>query len=270
MDLTYAAEWLGPGGGALRAMAAGSHPFAATLKAAKRPMLIIGRGALARDDGTAVLAAAWRIAADCNMLQADWHGFNLLHQFGGQVAPLDLGFVGGQVNGLKVLWLLGAEPKHLPPDAFVIFQGHHGEAAAARADVILPGAAYTEKDALWTNTEGRIQEGRLAVYPPGEAREDWKIIRAMSAVLGKPLSYDSQDAVRARLVLANPVFGTAGFTAHGCADTRGPNGDPDRVTDSPFLLPAESYWSADPISRASTTMAECAAVYDTRRALAAE
>jgi NADH-quinone oxidoreductase subunit G len=92
----------------------------------------------------------------------------------------------------------------------------------------------------------------------------------MSAVLGKPLSYDSQDAVRARLVLANPVFGTAGFTAHGCADTRGPNGDPDRVTDSPFLLPAESYWSADPISRASTTMAECAAVYDTRRALAAE
>jgi NADH-quinone oxidoreductase subunit G len=270
IDLTYPTEWIGSGGAALRAVATGDHPFAARLRAARRPMLIIGRGALARDDGAAVLAAAWRIAAECNMLQTDWHGFNMLHQFGGQVAPLDLGFVGGRIDGLKVLWSLGAEPRHLPLDAFVIFQGHHGEAAAARADVILPGAAYTEKDALWTNTEGRIQEGRLAVYPPGEAREDWKIIRAISEILGKPLSYDSQDAVRARLVHANPVFGTVGFASHGCTDTRGPNGDPGMVTDAPFALPFASYWLTDPISRASATMAECAAVYDTRRSLAAE
>jgi NADH-quinone oxidoreductase subunit G len=270
VDLTYAAQWLGAAGDTLRALAAGTHPFAATLKAAKRPMLILGRGALVRPDGAAVLAAAWRIAVDCNMLQPDWHGFNVLHQFGGQVAPLDLGFTGGLSAGLKALWLLGAEPKQLPLDAFVIFQGHHGEAAAQRADVILPGAAYTEKDALWTNTEGRIQEGRLAVYPPGEAREDWKIIRAASEMMGKRLPYDSLEAVRARLVEVNPIFGSAGFAAHGCSDLSGPMGDPAAVEDAPFVLPIANYWLADPISRASETMAECATVYGGQRALAAE
>ena len=271
LDLTYAHEHLGEGGAALRALAEGAHPFNAVLKAAKKPMLILGRGALTRDDGAAVLAAAWQIAAACNMLQPDWHGFNLLHTAGGQVAPLDLGFTGGLAEDLKVLWLLGAEPKTIPEGAFVIFQGHHGEAAAARADVILPGAAYPEKDALWTNTEGRIQAGRLAVHPPGEAREDWKIIRAASEFLDRRLPYNSLEQVRARLVEAHPVFGTAGFAPHGCADLAGPAGDPAAVSDAAFVLPIDSYWLADPISRASPTMAECADVYGTPKpALAAE
>src|SRR4029079_13557833 len=137
---------------------------------------------------------------------------------------------------VQALWLLGAEvdPAAIPSGAFVIYQGHHGEAAAGRAGVILPGADYTEKDATWVNTEGRVQRGRLAVYPPGEAREDWKIIRAASEVLGKRLPYDSLDAVRERLAAVNPVFAGAGFVAHGCTHMAGPAGDASAVTDVAF------------------------------------
>ena len=279
LNLTYSHDWLGEGGTTLRALAQGRHRFNEVLQKAERPMLILGRGALRRPDGAAVLAAAWQIAAQNNMLRPDWHGFNLLHLFGGQVAPLDLGFVsptGGErlAPGIEVLWLLGAEPEpaRIPEGAFVIFQGHHGEAAAARADVILPGAAYTEKDATWVNTEGRVQRGWLAVYPPGEAREDWKIIRAASEVLGHRLPYDSLDAVRARLAQANPVFGAVGRLARrGCTDLAGPAGDAAAVADAPFMLPITNYWQADPISRASDTMAECARTYLTPApALAAE
>ncbi|NOG71166.1 NADH-quinone oxidoreductase subunit NuoG [Roseicella sp. DB1501] len=268
LDLTYAQDWLGEGGRTLRILAEGGHRFNEVLRAAKRPMLILGRGALTRPDGAAILAAAWKIAAENNMLQADWHGFNLLHQFGGQVAALDLGFVppadGAAVSpATEALWLLGAEvdPAAIPAGAFVIYQGHHGEAVAARADVILPGAAYTEKDATWVNTEGRVQHGRLAVYPPGEAREDWKIIRAASELLGKRLPYDSLDAVRARLAEANPVFAGRGFAAHGCTDMTGPTGDVGALTEAGFAPAATNYWQAEPISRASDTMAECARVY---------
>jgi NADH-quinone oxidoreductase subunit G len=270
LDLTYGHDWLGEGGMTLRALAAGSHRFNAVLRAAKRPMLILGRGALARQDGTAVLAAAWKIAAENNMLQADWHGFNLLHLFGGEVAALDLGFTSGSPLALEVLWLLGAEPTRIPDGAFVIYQGHHGEAAAGRADVILPGAAYTEKDATWVNTEGRVQLGRLTVYPPGEAREDWKILRAASEALGQQLPYDTLNGVRARLAAVNPVFAGAGFMPHGCAEPSGPAGDPAAVADAAFTPAMTNYWQADPISRASPTMAECARVYGAPAALAAE
>jgi NADH-quinone oxidoreductase subunit G len=137
--------------------------------------------------------------------------------------------------------------------------------------VILPGAAYTEKDATWVNTEGRVQRGRLAVYPPGEAREDWKILRAASEALGKRLPYDSLEAVRARLAAVNPVFAADGFAPHGCADLAGPSGDPAAVADAAFVPALASYWQADPVSRASATMAECARVYGAPTpALAAE
>jgi NADH-quinone oxidoreductase subunit G len=261
LDLTYGHDWLGEGGATLRALAGGSHRFNEVLRAAKRPMLILGRGALSREDGAAVLAAAWQIAAQNNMLQADWHGFNLLHQFGGQVAPLDLGYTTGVRADVEGLWLLGAELASVPDGTFVVYQGHHGEAGAARADVILPGAAYTEKDATWVNTEGRVQRGRLAVFPPGEAREDWKIIRAASEVLGARLPYDSLDGVRARLAEVNPVFAGRGFEPHGCTDTTGPAGDPTAVLDAGFVSPVANYWQADVISRASATMAECARTY---------
>jgi NADH-quinone oxidoreductase subunit G len=268
LNLTYGYDWLGEGPAVLRAILDGSHRFCEALRKAERPMLILGRGALIRPDGAAVLAAAWRVAAQNGMLRPDWHGFNLLHLFGGQVAPLELGFVSPPdlppPGPPRVLWLLGADGfdvSRIPADTFVIYQGHHGEAAAGRADVILPGAAYTEKEATWVNTEGRAQRGRLAVYPPGEAREDWKIIRAASEVLGARLPYDSLSAVRARLAEASPVFARVDHVERrGCEDQAGPAGDPAAMSDAPFVLPISNYWQADVISRASEIMAECARV----------
>ncbi|MBR0672386.1 NADH-quinone oxidoreductase subunit NuoG [Neoroseomonas soli] len=278
VDLTYPVQHLGDSPAAL----AGSA-FLETLKAAQKPMLILGRGALQRPDGAAVLAAAWKIAAETGMLKPDWHGFNLLHHFGGQVGALELGFVPGTngkglnamlTGGVDALWLLNADgfdPARIPAGTFVVYQGHHGDEMAARADVILPGAAYTEKDATWVNTEGRAQRGRLAIFPPGEAREDWRIIRAYSEGVGKALPYDDANAIRARLAQASPVFARVGEVARGgCANPTGPAGDAAALNNVPFALPIAVYHQADVISRASEVMAQCAAIYGPQQALAAE
>lgn len=275
LDLTYPATHLGDGPAAMGA-------FAETLKAAQKPMIILGRGALQRPDGAAVLAAAWKLAADVGALTPDWHGFNLLHLFGGQVGALELGFLPGQGGkalaamlggGVDALWLLNADgfdPARIPTGTFVVYQGHHGDAMAARADVILPGAAYTEKDATWVNTEGRAQRGRLAIHPPGEAKEDWRIIRAFSEGVGKTLPYNDTAAIRARLAEASPVFARIGEVARGgCADVAGPPAT-SAPTDAPFVLPIPVYHQADVVSRASDTMAKCAEVYGPQPALAAE
>jgi NADH-quinone oxidoreductase subunit G len=262
LDLTYPVTQLGTS----PAEIAGAPKF---LEGAQRPMVIVSRAALARADGAGVLAAAWELAKSAGALREDWHGFNVLHQFGGQVAALDLGFVQGLdmeailSGGVDALWLLGADgfdAARIPSNAFVIYQGHHGEAAAARADVILPGAAYTEKDGTYVNTEGRVQRGRLAVMPPGEAREDWKIIRAASQFLGHTLPYDTIEALRAEMAAVHPVFARLDQgPLPGCTDDTGP--PPAPVTSTPFAAPVANYWQVEPITRASATMAECAATY---------
>ena len=143
-------------------------------------------------------------------------------------------------------------------NTFVIYQGHHGDAGAARADVILPGATYTEKYGTYVNTEGRVQRGFLAVYPPGEAREDWKILRAFSETVGHKLPYDTIEALRARLEQVNPAFGRVGFLPRfGCTDQSGPSGDPAALSETPFEPAITNYYQTDPISRASPTMAAC-------------
>jgi NADH-quinone oxidoreductase subunit G len=140
----------------------------------------------------------------------------------------------------------------------VIYQGHHGDAGARRADVILPGAAYTEKPGTYVNTEGRVQRGFLSVYPPGEAREDWKIIRALSDLVGHCLPYDTIEALREHLEQVNPVFGRVGFLPRfGGTDQSGPPGDPAALGDAPFAPCIVNYYQTDPISRASPTMAAC-------------
>ncbi|MCC7428278.1 MAG: NADH-quinone oxidoreductase subunit G [Alphaproteobacteria bacterium] len=276
-ELTYGYEHLGTSPQALADLLAGRHPFAATLKAAKKPMVIVGQGALARPDGAAVLAAAWALAREANALRPDWHGFNMLHMAAARVAGLDLGFLpgaggrdtagilaGAQDGTIEAVWLLGADeidPATLGR-AFVIYQGHHGDRLAPRADVILPGAAYTEKNGTYTSTEGRVQQGQIAVFPPGEAREDWAILRAASAMLDRPLPYDDIAALRARLVAANPVFGRIGLARNGgCADPAGPAGDPARMGSAPFASPVRDFYRTDPISRSSRTMAELSALF---------
>jgi NADH-quinone oxidoreductase subunit G len=270
-ELTYAAEHLGTGAAALSAL---PGDFASKLRDAKRPMVIVGQGALAGANGAAVLAAAWRIAAEAGALSAEWHGFNVLHTAAARVGALDIGFVPGPGGknlagmlggGVDVLWLLGADEfdtARIGADTFVIYQGHHGDRGAARADVILPGAAYTEKHGTYVNTEGRAQRGYPAVAPPGEAREDWAILRAFSAVIGHTLPYDTLEALRDRLAQAHPAFAQIGHLPRGtCTDTAGPSGNGAALGDAPFAHRIANYYQTDPISRASPTMADCTATY---------
>ncbi|HUN69430.1 MAG TPA: NADH-quinone oxidoreductase subunit NuoG, partial [Burkholderiales bacterium] len=267
-DLTYRVQHLGEGPATLAALGS----FGDVLRAAKKPMIVLGQGALARPDGAAVLAAAWRLAAEVGALLSEWHGFNVLHTAAGRVGALDLGFLPGQggkamdamlAGGVDLLWLLGADEfdtDAIHAGCFVVYQGHHGDRGAARADVILPGAAYTEKSGTYVNTEGRVQRGFAATHPPGEAREDWKILRAFSEILGRPLPYDDLAALRARLEQASPVFGRVGFLPRfGAGDQSGPAGDPQALSDAPFVPVVPDYHRTDPISRASPTMAACSA-----------
>jgi NADH-quinone oxidoreductase subunit G len=282
-ELTYGFDRIGDGPETIAALLGGGQAFSDVLKAAKQPMLILGQGALARPDGADVLAACWQLAAATGMLRPEWHGFNVLHTAASRVGALDLGFLPGPGGkplgqmldgGVDVLWLLGADEfdsDAIGRDTFVVYQGSHGDRGAARADVILPGAAYTEKNGTYVNTEGRVQRGELAVYPPGEAREDWKILRAFSAYAGRTLPYDDIAALRARLEQVNPVFARTDILPRfGCADTTGPTGDPARMGTAAFAPWIDNYYQTDPISRASPTMAECTRVHAPASAQAAE
>ena len=269
-DLTYKVTHLGSEPSLINALHDGSHPFGETLRNARKPLIILGQGALARPDGSAVLAAAWRLAASVGALLPDWHGFDVLHTAAARVGGLDLAFVPGPNGknvaqmldgGVDVLWLLGADEfdtARIGTNTFVVYQGHHGDAGAHRADVILPGAAYTEKSGTYVNTEGRVQRGFMAVYPPGDAREDWTIIRAFSQIAGKTLPYDTIDALRKRLEQVNLVFGRIGFLPRfGCSDLSGPSGDPAALSDAPLAPRIDNYYQTDPISRSSPTMDAC-------------
>ena len=268
-DLTYACDHLGGGPDILDLLASGRHPFAKVLESAVRPMLILGQGSLARDDGLAVLDLARNLAEKTGMVGDGWNGFNVLHTAAARVGGMDLRFLPGKDGAdtggildaasggrMDVVYLLGADEidmDRLGP-AFVVYQGHHGDAGAHRADVILPGAAYTEKGATYVNTEGRVQVGRQAVHPPGEAREDWRIIRALSEVLGKKLPFDTVDQVRSRMKDTNPCFANSDGLKPANWGAFGAKG---RISSDPFRSPVSNFYMTDPISRASVTMAEC-------------
>ena len=276
VDLSYRTTYLGAGAQTVREVADGNHAFADVLRNAKNPMIIVGMGALARDDGAGVLALARRVGETYGMVRdatddaPAWNGFNVLHTAAARVGGLDLGFLpgkggrdvagildGAETGAIEVVWLQAADEIDTArlSNAFVIYQGHHGDRGASVADVILPGAAYTEKTATYVNTEGRVQLARFASFPVGDAREDWTILRALSARLGKTLPYDSLADVRRGLVAANPVFADVDLQAAG---DWGAFGD-DTVTldDAPMTSPVGNFYHVDPITRASATMAKC-------------
>ena len=219
--LTYKYQHLGVGGEALLQLAEGLHAFYEVLQKAERPMLILGAGMLTRPDSDAILATARKICIDTGMIIDDWNGFNVLHTAASRVGGLMLNCVPGE-NGkstadiivganngqVEVVYLLGADELSMDSlgGAFVIYQGHHGDVGAHRADIVLPGAAYTEKNAIYVNTEGRVQLAERAVFPPGDAKDDWAILRALSAELGNPFDYDDHESQDNNYNLAIPSF----------------------------------------------------------------
>ncbi|MFM9941938.1 MAG: NADH-quinone oxidoreductase subunit NuoG [Hyphomicrobiaceae bacterium] len=272
-DLTYTADHVGVGPTSLKEIADGRHAFAEVLKQSKRPLIIIGAAAVARADGAAVLALAARIASTAMTgKEAGWNAFNILHTAASRVAGLDLSFVpprGGQdlaamlKHGLEVVYLLGADEidmRHIG-SAYVIYQGSHGDAGAHRADVILPGAAYTEKSATYVNLEGRAQMTAKAAFPPGDAKEDWTILRALSARLGHQLPYDTLAGLRAEMYKVAPSL--ARLDSVTPADVGGLETLVKRdaaISAEPFKAAIADFYMTNPIARASAVMGELAAL----------
>jgi len=282
-ELTYEYDYLGAGSKTLSGLAKSKSDFVTAFKNAERPAIIIGQGALTRADGAAVLKAAAAVAKSFKVVRDGWNGWNVLHTAAARVAGLDMGFVPGEggltagqmlkPGALDVLFLLGADECETgASDAFKIYLGTHGDAGAHKADVILPGADYTEKNGLYVNTEGRVQMGERAVFPKGEAKEDWSILRALSEILGHKLPYDSLDQLRARLFADHPTFGQIDF-APGSIPTVfevAALGGDGELSDAPFESSVKAFHLTNPIARASVTMAECAAVVSGAAKIAAE
>ena len=236
----------------------------------KRPMFIIGPGAYARPDGAAIMAIAAKAAAALGVVRDDWNGFAVLHSAAARVGGLDLGFVPGKggldaarIAGgdLDVVYNLGADEIDIKAGPFVIYQGSHGDRGAHRADVILPGAAYTEKSATYVNTEGRVQVTEKAAFAPGDAREDWAILRALSGHVGKTLAYDSLTALRAAMYRAVPGFAQIGsHTVPPIDSVTGLARRTGAATARPLVSPVGDFYLTNPIARASAVMAELSAI----------
>jgi NADH-quinone oxidoreductase subunit G len=272
-DLTYAYDYLGAGPDTLAALAAGRHTFAEMFKNVERPLVVVG--------APVISALSAQAALELGAIKDGWNGYSVLHTAASRAGALDIGFVPGQggksavemakAGALDVVFLLGADEIDVAPGAFVVYIGTHGDRGAHRADVILPGAAYTEKSGLYVNTEGRVQMAARAAFPPGDAREDWAVLRALSDVLGQKLPYDSLSALRAALFAAHPHLARVDQIAPGDpADieklaARG--GTPDKA---PFASPITDFYLTNPIARASAIMAECSKLARGERVLAAE
>ncbi len=275
-DLTYEYEHLDDSAAVLGNLGA----FANVLGKAEKPMIIVGQGALTRVDGAAILA---KCAAQAKARDG-WNGLNILHTDPGMIAGLDMGFVPGE-GGKDVAGILdGAESGEIDfvyllnadgidtsklKNAFVVYQGHHGDAGAHAANVILPGATYTEKSALWVNTEGRVQRGQRAAFPPGEAKEDWAILRALSEVLGHKLPFDTLDGLRKDLFKAHPTFASINVAPGAANASHDGVGAAGNIADTGIALPVSDYYLTNVIARASKTMAECSQTFNAQRTAAA-
>jgi NADH-quinone oxidoreductase subunit G len=280
-DLTYAYDYLGAGTDSLGDLAAGKHSFAEVLKAAKNPIVLVGAGAAACHDGAAVLALAAKLALEFGAIKDGWNGFGVLHSAASTVGALDIGFAPGAgglsaaqmttFGTLDVLFSLGADEIKVPDGTFVVYIGTHGDRGAHRADVILPGAAYTEKSGIYVNTEGRVQIANRAAFPPGDAREDWAIVRALSDVLGKKLPYDSLSALRQAIFKATPhLMRVDQIEAGRTADIDALAGKGGSVEKTPFKSSVEDFYLTNPIARASAVMAECSRLASGQMLTAAE
>ncbi|HEY0115524.1 MAG TPA: NADH-quinone oxidoreductase subunit NuoG [Allosphingosinicella sp.] len=259
VDLTYPVTWLGDD-----LSLVGNLPgaVAEALRGAARPAVIVGGAALKVPGGQAATLA---LGATFNLVRDGWNGFNLLHTVAARTGGLMLGFAqpGGMAalarHAPKLLFLLGADEADLAPFAgsFKVYIGHHGDRGAAAADVILPGAAYSEKHGIYVNLEGRVQFSEKAVDPPGDAREDWSILRALSDALGKPLPFDDFHQLRDRLFADDPRFAQPGLVSF---DWSPPALEAVAIPEGTGLTyPIQDFYLTNPIARASPTLQRCSA-----------
>ncbi|KAI8320113.1 NADH-quinone oxidoreductase [Martensiomyces pterosporus] len=277
VDLTYDYHHIGESPASIEDLAQGKSDFAKTLREAKRPMVIVGGAVGELGNGADILAAVARLADTVpGLVTEEWNGLSVLQYAASRTAAYDIGFVpNGQSSqeAGKFIYLLGADevnPADIPQDAFVVYQGHHGDAGAHLADVILPAAAYTEKTATYVNTEGRAQVTRQAVGVPGAAREDWKIVRALSEVAGLTLPYDDIATLRARMADICPSLvhvsereATSKAIAElGIKQLREFGG---KSLDGSFVKVIEDYYMTDAISRASRTMARSSSAFSKKQ-----
>ena len=280
-DLTYPVDYLGAGVDTLSDLASGKHSFADVLKKAQNPIVLVGVSATSRADGAAILAQAAKLAVDIGAVKDGWNGFGVLHGTASGVGALDIGFVPGEggltaaqmiaPNGVDVLFSLGADEVTVADGAFVVYIGTHGDRGAHRADVILPGAAYTEKSGLYVNTEGRAQMTNRAGFPPGEAREEWAILRALSDTLGHKLPFDTLAALRQLVFKAAPhLMRLDQVEAADAAAVRTLAGRGGKADAAPFKAAYASYYLTNPIARASAVMAECSRLASGQMLTAAE
>jgi NADH-quinone oxidoreductase subunit G len=264
-DLTYDYIYLGAGPESLARLA--EQPVTDL----KNQIWLVGQGALMRGDGRAVLSLAAKAACAAGAVRQDWNGFGILHRAAARPGALDIGFVPGSgglpaaamvaQGALDVLFLLGTDEIEVEPGAFVVYIGTHGDRGAHRADVILPGAAYPEKSGIYVNTEGRVQMAARASFPPGEAREDWAILRALSEALGARLPYDSMSALRQALFKAHPHIQRIGqITPANPSDIEALAALGGTPTKDAFAAAVEDFYMTNPIARASAIMAECSVI----------
>ncbi len=260
IDLTYPYTHIGDDLKLLNAIESGTHEFSTVLQSVKKPMIILGTGALMSNDGPSIHATTKRIAEKYGMMSKDWNGFNVLHTEAARVGALDIGFVSGNTpvvskKTLKIVYLYGADnvEEHILRNAFVIYHGHTGAEGASVADVILPGAAYTEKNATFVNTEGRVQRTCRATFPIGMAKDDVDLLLMLSAHLGQQLPYRDFEGVRLRMRAINPVFSSDALRKNAWnKESR-----KEKVMQGKITLPVQNFYMADVISRQSETMAKC-------------
>jgi NADH-quinone oxidoreductase subunit G len=270
----------------LTALIEADSAFRATLASAQRPLIIIGQGALARPDGAAILGLTARLAATVGAVKPGWNGFSVLHTAAARVGALDLGarpapggkstreIVRAASKGeITALLLLGADEIDMSGlgRAFVAYIGTHGDAGAHRANVVLPGAAYTEKSATYVNTEGRPQMAHRAAFPPGDAREDWAILRALSQALGAPLPFNTLAELRSLMYEQAPHLARLGeVEPASAAEVQELGRLSGRTSAIPFAGAVPDFFLSNPIARASRVMAELSELHAGRRKLAAE
>lgn len=274
VDLTYEYDHVGTDAKAVQDLLSGKGAFAKKFKEAKKPVIVVGSAVTEHADGKAILGNIAELvkANKGKLLNGEWNGYNVLQRQASRTGALDVGFTPSAAASKttpKFIYLLNADditPESIPRDAFVVYQGHHGDVGAQFADVCLPGSAYTEKATTYVNTEGRTQTTRAAVPPPGAAREDWKIIRALSEVMGATLPYNDILDVRDRMFEISPTL--VRYEVAEPSTTSAPLAVEElsklaksKVSGTPLLRPIENFYQTDPISRASPTMAKCTAAF---------